>query len=53
MKELVGHCVLCGRPVYCDSGFLDGVVRDDGKVQCRSCPEEEEPPSKPDAPKAP
>lgn len=39
MKERVGNCQSCGDPVYCLSGFLNGVVSRDGRLRCFSCEE--------------
>ena len=37
MKELVGFCAVCNREIYCQDGFLDGVILDDQSLQCFSC----------------
>ncbi|WP_181833229.1 hypothetical protein [Bacillus taeanensis] len=37
MKELVGCCVSCGKEIYCQNGFLNGVIRDDQLLQCFPC----------------
>ncbi len=36
MEELVGHCDMCKKPVYCENGFLNG-VHQNGKLYCNSC----------------
>lgn len=38
MKERVGNCVDCGRPVDCLDGFLNGVVLKEG-LRCFPCDE--------------
>lgn len=37
MRELVGHCKECNREVYCQDGFLNGVVLEDQSVVCFEC----------------
>ncbi|MDM5337798.1 hypothetical protein QUF84_11260 [Fictibacillus enclensis] len=39
MKELVGNCSQCKKPVYCLEGFLNG-VHVNGTLLCFSCSEE-------------
>nr|WP_090232870.1 hypothetical protein [Fictibacillus solisalsi] len=39
MKELVGYCRQCKKPVYCLEGFLNG-VHANGTLLCFSCSEE-------------
>ncbi|MFS0672250.1 hypothetical protein [Ornithinibacillus sp. 179-J 7C1 HS] len=36
MKELVGKCNSCGKEVYCENGFLNG-VHEGGELFCMSC----------------
>ncbi|MFD2043901.1 hypothetical protein ACFSTA_05025 [Ornithinibacillus salinisoli] len=38
MRELIGTCESCGREVYCDNGFFDG-VHDEGTLLCHQCNE--------------
>ncbi|GGB53705.1 hypothetical protein GCM10011409_34170 [Lentibacillus populi] len=38
MRELIGECQLCGKPVYCENGFFDGEQMN-GKLTCNSCAE--------------
>jgi hypothetical protein len=42
MKELVGYCDRCEKPLYCLDGFFNGVKTDSGKSLCFDCNEEEE-----------
>jgi hypothetical protein len=42
MKELVGYCNRCGKPLYCLDGFFNGVKIDSGKSLCFDCNEQEE-----------
>ncbi|MFF2484523.1 hypothetical protein [Paenibacillus sp. NPDC058071] len=37
MKEFIGYCALCKKPLYCLDGFLDGIVRDDKSAICFVC----------------
>ncbi|MDU0200420.1 MULTISPECIES: hypothetical protein [Paenibacillus] len=37
MHELVGTCNLCGKPIYCREGFLDGVILEDKSLVCFEC----------------
>lgn len=34
MREYVGRCVICGRDIYCEDGFLNGYTDDEGKLCC-------------------
>ncbi|MEN2467454.1 hypothetical protein [Ornithinibacillus sp. FSL M8-0202] len=36
MKELVGVCNRCGKEVYCENGFLDG-IHEGGELLCMLC----------------
>ncbi|WP_269919205.1 hypothetical protein [Caldifermentibacillus hisashii] len=36
MRELIGECVACGKNVYCENGFFDG-VHEGGKLYCIRC----------------
>jgi len=38
--EVVGSCVQCGKTVYCDAGFLQGVQLD-GQLYCLACAEKQ------------
>ncbi|WP_175989937.1 hypothetical protein [Bacillus sp. Marseille-Q1617] len=42
MKELVGHCDSCQKPIYCLDGFFNGVKKGSGEIVCFDCHEEEE-----------
>jgi formylmethanofuran dehydrogenase subunit E len=41
MRELVGQCQECGKNVYCENGFFDG-VQENGKLLCNDCADESE-----------
>lgn len=41
-KQTVGPCKKCGEMVYCDGGFLGGVVHPDHSITCWACEEKEE-----------
>ncbi|HLR41500.1 MAG TPA: hypothetical protein VK091_07460 [Virgibacillus sp.] len=36
MRELIGPCASCGKNVYCEDGFFDG-VQEAGKLLCNEC----------------
>ncbi|MFC4556897.1 hypothetical protein ACFO3D_01585 [Virgibacillus kekensis] len=36
MRELIGECGSCGKPIYCKDGFFDG-DQIDGKLLCNEC----------------
>lgn len=40
MRELVGYCEKCGKSVYCEDGFLNG-VHEKGVLFCFPCAEAE------------
>lgn len=42
MRERVGDCKQCGKPVYCNEGFLNGVVLEDRTLVCFDCAEHSE-----------
>ncbi|MFD1039067.1 hypothetical protein ACFQ3N_11800 [Virgibacillus byunsanensis] len=39
VRELIGQCETCGKNIYCENGFFDG-VHEDGSSLCNSCAEE-------------
>ncbi|WP_167358784.1 hypothetical protein [Halobacillus karajensis] len=39
MKEKVGPCAKCGEVVFCENGFLNGVIQGDQTLLCFSCEE--------------
>ncbi len=41
MRELIGQCQSCGKNVYCENGFFDG-VQIDGRLLCNDCAEKED-----------
>ncbi|WP_164545694.1 hypothetical protein [Paenibacillus albus] len=40
MRELVGQCQQCGNAVYCDDGFLNGMILENGALICSDCADE-------------
>jgi len=42
MQELVGHCKACKRKIYCNDGFINGIVLEDESLICFDCSEEEQ-----------
>lgn len=42
MRERVGDCKQCGKEVYCNEGFLNGVVLEDRTLVCFDCAEPSE-----------
>lgn len=42
VREPVGTCVDCGKTVYCESGFLSGIVLENHRLRCYDCQEEQE-----------
>ncbi|WP_226036880.1 hypothetical protein [Aquibacillus saliphilus] len=39
MEEVVGVCSKCDRTIYCQDGFLDGVVDENHTLYCFVCAE--------------
>ncbi|WP_168118957.1 hypothetical protein [Paenibacillus sp. HB172176] len=39
MREYVGTCSLCGKSIYCEDGFLNGIVLEDKELLCFECRE--------------
>lgn len=39
MRELVGCCCLCQKPLYCLDGFFNGVQKEGGETICYECEE--------------
>jgi hypothetical protein len=37
MQELVGLCKECNKNIYCNDGFINGVVLDDKSLICFDC----------------
>ncbi|UVI28940.1 hypothetical protein [Paenibacillus spongiae] len=37
MQELVGRCKQCGKDIYCNDGFINGVVQEDQTLLCFDC----------------
>nr|WP_145165051.1 hypothetical protein [Paenibacillus terrae] len=42
MREWIGKCRDCGRDIYCENGFLNGVVLEDQSLKCFPCGEQED-----------
>ncbi|WP_179107182.1 hypothetical protein [Sediminibacillus massiliensis] len=38
MEEFVGKCQKCGKEIYCENGFLNGVTSE-GNLYCFQCSE--------------
>ncbi len=38
-KQLVGTCESCGKKIYCDGGFLQGIMGPDHQLICYECDE--------------
>jgi hypothetical protein len=39
MQEPVGECCDCGKTIFCDGGFLCGVVLENHELRCYDCDE--------------
>ena len=37
MQELVGYCISCNKQVFCQDGFINGVVMEDKRLMCFAC----------------
>lgn len=44
MQELVGHCKECNKHIFCNDGFLTGVVAEDKSLLCFECSGKEQEP---------
>lgn len=42
--EVVGTCSTCGKTVYCDAGFVQG-VHENGQLRCFDCYEQQKTPA--------
>ncbi|WP_456272972.1 hypothetical protein [Bacillus sp. AK031] len=43
MKELIGECKVCRKPLYCLDGFFNGIHEaETGKVVCFQCEENQQ-----------
>lgn len=42
MRELVGVCQECKKEIYCENGFLNGIVEANGELKCFGCDEKKE-----------
>lgn len=45
MQELVGNCKKCNKQIFCNDGFLNGVVLEDKSLICFDCADKEQEPS--------
>lgn len=41
MKELIGQCKSCGKNIYCEDGFFNGVLLPGHQYLCMDCDEKE------------
>lgn len=41
MREYIGVCTNCGKGIYCENGFFDGVLHQDSGYLCWACDEKE------------
>ena len=42
MQELVGLCKECNKQIFCNDGFLNGIVLDDQSLLCFDCSDKEQ-----------
>ena len=42
MRERVGECSVCHKPLYCLDGFFNGIKKENGEVICFDCDEPDE-----------
>lgn len=42
MQDLVGQCKACKRKIYCNDGFINGIVLEDTTLICFDCSEHEQ-----------
>jgi hypothetical protein len=42
MLELVGHCNKCKKQIFCNDGFINGVVLEDKSLICFDCSDQEQ-----------
>jgi hypothetical protein len=45
MQELVGYCKKCNKPIFCNNGFLNGVVLEDKSLVCFDCSDAKQEPA--------
>ncbi|GIO23613.1 hypothetical protein [Oceanobacillus sp. J11TS1] len=36
-KEFVGTCASCRKQIYCNNGFLEGIIQENHTLICFSC----------------
>ncbi|MDF1508017.1 hypothetical protein PZE06_07450 [Robertmurraya sp. DFI.2.37] len=37
MREFIGHCKICGKEIYCENGFFNGVLLPGHDYLCFEC----------------
>lgn len=37
MRELIGQCKICGKEIYCENGFFNGVILAGHEYRCFEC----------------
>lgn len=37
MQELVGYCKKCKKQIFCNAGFINGLVLEDKSLLCFDC----------------
>lgn len=42
MQEFVGHCKECNKQVFCNDGFINGIVLEDKSLICFECIDNEQ-----------
>ncbi|BBH24147.1 hypothetical protein Back11_54920 [Paenibacillus baekrokdamisoli] len=42
MQELVGQCKTCNKHIFCQDGFINGVVLEDKSLLCFDCYDKEQ-----------
>lgn len=43
MQEFVGYCKACERKIYCNDGFINGMLLNDKTLLCFDCYSENKP----------
>lgn len=41
LQELVGHCVTCEKRIFCNDGFINGIILEDKTLLCFDCSDED------------
>lgn len=42
MQELVGRCKECNKQIFCNDGFLNGIILEDKTLICFDCSDKEQ-----------